>query len=214
MNRKQTYKNEGLLNITMPVGLTDTLLPDPYMLDYYNDLEERVMWVDGEINDGTLDVMRKILRWNKEDKNKPIDKRKPITLYFNSEGGYLGVSIAVAQCIKNSITPVIGINMGECSSGAALIYSQCHVRKSTYNGYWLVHFGSGGTEGDYKKMKRHQQHHTHLIGQMSKMLSDAMQIPLEEFEELADDEWYLYVDDTDPESIHNANRYNLTNAEM
>lgn len=211
--RMTKHTNATEFSVEIPASVTDVVLPDPYMLDYYMNLERRVLWIDDEIDEGTLDVVRKILAWNEEDaeieKADPSYERRPITLFISSPGGYLEVSLAIAQCIRDSKTPVVGINVNECSSGAALIHSQCHTRLATDISYWLIHLGSGSSSGTFQQKRAAQRHHEHLVMQMAKMLCETMGLTMEEFEKLSDDEWYLYADDTDEDSVHNAKKYNL-----
>lgn len=70
------------LRITMPEKLENLQLPDPSLLTFYNNLEERTIWMDFEVDVEFLEFARYIINWNREDKNKPIEERKPIKLMF------------------------------------------------------------------------------------------------------------------------------------
>ena len=222
--KEQQKNSDGLINLNIPMELVDTVLPEPYRLNYYQNLEERILWIDKPIDEESLDVIKKIYQWNEEDsvislldaltvEDIQAIKRKPITIYFNSPGGFLDMSIAIAQCIKDSKTPIIGINTGECSSGAALIFSQCHVKVAVNTAFFLIHKGSGAVGGTHAQSKAHQKHWDHMVEQMDKMLLSIMKIDQEEYNNLAENEWFLYMDDQDPESTQNARRYNLITEE-
>ena len=53
-----------------------------------NNLNDRRIVINQEITDDLLEnVCLMILKWNTEDKNLPVDKRKKIFIYVNSDGG-------------------------------------------------------------------------------------------------------------------------------
>lgn len=194
------------LRIEIPKKAEGLLLPDPWLLEYYEGLENRVLWIEGDIEDDAIDIIKKIKKWNREDEWS--EYRRPITLYINSDGGSLDMSLAVASAIRESKVPIIGHNIGSCSSGAALIFSQCTKRRASEAAYFLIHKGSGGVVGSFQQTKKMQQHYEYQIKQMSAMMAEKMGIEVAEFDQLSDSEWYLYADCKDG-SIHDAGAYNL-----
>lgn len=101
-------------------------LPDASLLQFYNDLENRIYWIDDEINTYSYDLIQYILKWNREDKDIPISERKPIRLIFCSPGGDLDVEEAIVSMINLSKTPIYGIAISCVASAASLIYLSCH----------------------------------------------------------------------------------------
>ena len=97
-------------------------LPDASLLQFYNDLENRIYWIDDEINTYSYDLIQYILKWNREDKDIPISERKPIRLIFCSPGGDLDVEEAIVSIINLSKTPIYGIAISCVASAASLIY--------------------------------------------------------------------------------------------
>ena len=72
----------------IPESLLDTRLPDPGALKYYEDLLNRIFWINDEINsDLVYELTHYIIKFNKEDKDIPEMDRKPIYLMFDSPGG-------------------------------------------------------------------------------------------------------------------------------
>ena len=70
--------------------LFDTKLPNAYQVKYYQDLVNRTIWINEEINgDLTYELIHYITKWNREDKGIPEEDRKPIKLLFDSPGGEL-----------------------------------------------------------------------------------------------------------------------------
>ena len=134
--------------VIIPGGLDNLTLPDPDLLNQYIDLENRVIWIDDEINLFTLSVIQYIIYWNKADKDVPIEERKPIKLLFFTQGGMLDIYNSVADVIEMSETPVYGFNMGVCASAGAFIFLSCHRRFMLPNAYFLFHKGSIGFSGN------------------------------------------------------------------
>lgn len=201
-------------------------LPSPWKLQYYKELGRRELWIDDYIGEETIDVIKKIREWNQEDKewrvkneeyqedrismiegqrllpaaltlpDKPLNYGKPITIYFHSDGGDLEMSLAIASAIKGSKIPVHGHNIGNCASGAALIYSQCDVRTAEDTASFLIH--KGGTNGGsmtYQQTKKMQGHYNWLVDKMMELIYSAFnaeKLDREKFDELADSEWFLY----------------------
>lgn len=61
-----------LLDILLPDGIENLQLPDPSLTLYYQNLDKRIIWLDAEVDETCLDIIRNILRWNQEDKGKPV----------------------------------------------------------------------------------------------------------------------------------------------
>ena len=143
-------------------------LADPSLVQYYYDLANRSIWIDSEINASTLDIVSKIIRWNREDKGKPIDERKPIKLFFLSPGGDLEIEEAVVSTIRLSQTPVWGIAMGMVASAASLIYLSCHKRFALPNAYLIIHQGSAQMGGNYDQMVAAMKDYEEQIERMTR----------------------------------------------
>ena len=136
--------------VYVPEHIANQQLPDEELLAFYQDLENRVLWIDDEINELSLLYVKNILRWNKEDNynNIPIEQRKPIKLLFHSVGGDLDIQAMMSNIITLSKTPIIGIAMGMVASAAAYIFLNCHKRYMLSSSYFLFHKGSIGVNGN------------------------------------------------------------------
>lgn len=189
----------------------------PDVSDYlqHDDIDCRRLWLIGEIELGDLGIAQSILRYNYHDQDIPIEQRRPIILYIDSPGGLLSVSYTIANTILTSATPVIAVNMGACDSGAAFIYACAKKRACFPHVSFLFHLGTGGTCGTYQQTKAMQADYNFRIENMKDLIFNGLGLTdREEFDKLIDGEWCLYTDDTDPNSQHNAARYNLINCEL
>lgn len=139
--------NKDTVMLYVPENIANQQLPDEELLAFYQDLENRVLWIDDEISDLSLLYVKNILRWNKEDDDIPIEQRKPIKLLFHSVGGDLDIQAMISNIITLSKTPIIGIAMGMVASAAAYIFLNCHKRYMLPSSYFLFHKGSIGVNG-------------------------------------------------------------------
>lgn len=68
------------LDIAIPSNVENLQLPDPTLLQFYKNYDDRIIWIDDEITTMTLEYAKMIMQWNSEDKknNIPVEERKPI----------------------------------------------------------------------------------------------------------------------------------------
>lgn len=107
--------------IGVPEPIANLQLPDPGLRDFYRDEQDRIFWINSEIDASTLDLVKMIIRCNKEDKGKPIEERKPITVFIDSPGGSVEVLYSIINAIRASKTIVRTVNYCTCYSAASEI---------------------------------------------------------------------------------------------
>ena len=142
----------------VPEDVMDLTLPPPFLRDYYRDEAERVYWVDDEINASLLDLVRMIIRCNKEDKDKSVDERTPIKVFIDSPGGDICALWTTIKAIEISKTPIYTINYCTAYSAAADLLAAGHKRYALPGTNAMVHSGScvfGGTMEQAENMKKH-----------------------------------------------------------
>ena len=166
-------------------------IPDPSLLWYYEDLEDRVYQLVGEVDEGLLDFSRHVIRWNREDKGKPVEERKPIKLFFFSPGGSLDINYSVIDIIRLSKTPIIGINMGVCCSAAAYIYLACHKRYMLPHSYFVFHQGSSQMSGTYGEVVAIMADYQNQVAELSSFMEERTTYSSEEITNNIVTEWYV-----------------------
>lgn len=167
-------------------------LPDPSLLQYYHDLENRTIWIDEEIDGMTLDVVSKIIRWNQEDKDKPVEARKPIRILFNSPGGSLDVEETLVSIIKLSKTPVYGIALGMVASAASLIYLSCAKRFALRNAYFIFHRGScQNIGGNFNEIQAAMDDYKVQIAKLERFYIENTGYTEEEIKKNIVTDWYI-----------------------
>lgn len=148
--------NEILLGV--PESVANMQLPDPDLRDYYRDETNRIFWIDSNIDDNTLDLVKMIIRCNKEDSGKTVDGRTPIRVMINSGGGDVQVMLTVIKAMKISKTPVYTICFSSAMSAAAEILAAGHKRYALPGTCVMVHSGScsyGGTMEQAESCKKY-----------------------------------------------------------
>ena len=166
-------------------------LPDDSLLNFYEDIDNRIFWVNDEINIYTLNLIHYILKWNREDASIPIEARKPIKLLFFSPGGDLDMNYAIIDTIKLSQTPIVGINLGMCASAAAYIFLSCHKRLMMPHAYFLFHQGSGNLSGTFEQIISQVEDYQDQVNELAEIIKGATTYSVEDINEKINSEWYV-----------------------
>ena len=183
---------ENEIRIAIPQEVENLQLPSPELITFYRNLENRVLWLDTEVDDYWLEFSRKIIEWNRDDKDIPIEQRKPIRLMFFSYGGSLDINNALIDTIKLSKTPIYGINIGQACSAACFIYLACHKRFAFPNATFLIHQGEGdGFSGTYAQVVSAVMEYQRKIEELGIYLKDNTKIPEEVLDERITTEWFI-----------------------
>ena len=171
-------------------------LPDPDLLQYYADMRDRVVWIDTEINENTLSVVPNILKWNREDKDIPVEERKPIKIFFNSPGGDLDTEETLVSIIRLSKTPIYGIALGMVASAASLIYLSCHKRFALKNSYFIFHRGScQNIGGNFNEIQAAMEDYKVQVEKMEDFYIKNTKYPEEVVKEKIKTDWYIHIDE-------------------
>lgn len=153
--------NEFIIDTVLngiPSSVANMQLPDPDLRDYYRDETDRIFWIDANIDDNTLDLVKMIIHCNREDKGKNIEDRTPIKVMINSGGGDVQIMLTVIKTMKISKTPIYTICFSSAMSAAAEILAAGHKRYALPGTCVMVHSGScsyGGTMEQAESCKKY-----------------------------------------------------------
>lgn len=142
----------------VPEEVVDMTLPSPFLRDYYRDEAERVYWVDDEINDDLLELVKTIIRCNREDKGLAVDARKPIKIFISSPGGETQAMWSAMQAIQTSKTPCYTINFSYAYSAAAELLIAGHKRFALKGSTTMIHRGSCFIGGEQSVVESTQKY--------------------------------------------------------
>lgn len=167
-----------------------------------SNLNDRRIIINQQITDDLLEtVCLMILKWNSEDKNLPVEVRKPIVIYVNSDGGDVVLGSQILSTIKTSKTPVITIGLAKCASMASYILAAGHKRYCFENTIILYHDGTTGYVSSGNKGKDIQRFYDRLDEKMTQFMIDNTDMTKEFLEEIKDREYYMFADEAKQFSI-------------
>lgn len=179
----------------VPEDVVDATLPSPYLRDYYRDEADRIFWIDSEINAALLDLVKMIIRCNREDKGIPREERKPIKVFIDSPGGDVCALWTTINAIDVSKTPVYTINCCTAFSAAFDLLAAGHKRFALKGTSGMTHSGScvyGGTVEQAESMKKH-------FDKLGKKINDYVlahtKIDPKMFKKKAPTDWYFDEND-------------------
>lgn len=171
------------------IGGTNNELPEIIK----SNLDDRRILLDGAINDSALqDVMLYILKWNKEDKDKPKEKCKPIYLYLNNYGGDIVIGLNMIDLIKTSHVPIYAVVFGRAYSMACLILASCHKRYCLPNSVVLMHDGNTGYQGSTGKAKDFNKFTEKIEEIVKDLIVEKTNIISEYYDEIYEREMYMF----------------------
>jgi ATP-dependent Clp protease protease subunit len=185
----------GNVLVGIPESTANLQLPDPSLRDYYRDEEDRIFWVDAQVNEALLELVKMIMRCNKEDKGKPVEERKPIKVFIDSPGGDVIVLWTVIKAIEISKTPDYTINYCTAYSAAGDLLAAGHKRYALPGTTVMIHSGScmyGGTIEQAESMKKYFDK---LGKKVTDYFLDHTKVNPKTFKKKAPSDWYMDEDE-------------------
>ncbi|ALS22296.1 ClpP family protease [Paenibacillus naphthalenovorans] len=162
---------------------------------YFKALENREIILNSEVDDYLLErVAYQIIKWNREDKDIPVNERKEIEIILNSPGGDVYLGMALCSVIEKSETPITITVIGNAASmGALLLVSGAkHGRRRAYEfSNVLFHDGSTVLFGSSNKVKDHVKFQEEKDQQVKDFIIRNTKITEEKYEDMKDREWWL-----------------------
>lgn len=157
------------------------------------DIEERRLYISSDIESDVIDnIAYHILRYNRIDKDIPVEERKPIILYLFTPGGEVDAGWGLIDTILASKTPVYTVNQGMCASMGFLIFLAGHKRLTMPSAQFLMHDGSTSGWDSTAKMKDRIEFETVQLEQMTKKyIISKTKIDDKLYDEKYRVEWYM-----------------------
>ena len=144
--------------LSIPESVATLQLPDVGLRNHYQNEQDRVYILDTTVDDTTLELVKYIIRCNKEDAGKPVEERKRILIMIDSPGGSVEVLSSLIGAIKISKTPVWTCCYCTAYSAAADLLACGHKRFALPMTSMMFHAGSAcymGSQNDIDKAKKH-----------------------------------------------------------
>ena len=184
----------GIL-VGVPESTANMQLPDPNLRDYYRDEEERVFWLNDQVEDCAESLIKMILRCNKEDKGIPVENRKPIKIFIDSPGGDVTFMWSIINMIEISKTPVYTINYCTAYSAAAEILASGHKRFALPGSHVMIHLGSCAYSGDAANVEATKKYFDSLSKKTVEHLLKRTKIEPKMFKKKTLTDWFLDEND-------------------
>jgi ATP-dependent Clp protease protease subunit len=183
-----------LLDILIPEETgANKQLPDPFLLNYYEALSNRYIWVEDEITGSVNEIVKKILWWNADDEDKsiPVEQRTPIKIFISSPGGDLYAMLGLVDVIQASSTPVYTINVSMAASAACLLLISGHKRFAFPHSTSLWHAGSAGLEGTMEQVQSASKHFDGLENKLKDFFLSKTKVDVKKYRRQKDKDWYF-----------------------
>lgn len=160
-----------------------------YAYDLYSRLlKDRIVFLVGEINDYTANIVISELLYLDNQSNEDI------YLYINSPGGVITSGFAIYDTIEYVNSNVVTIGVGMCASMAAFLLSSGQKRYALPNTEVMIHQPLGGAQGQASDIKIAAEHIIKLKEKLNKILAKNTKKPLKQI-----------YDDTERDNFLDAN---------
>lgn len=191
------FKNESIV-LPELVDMPDDAnfqVPDRDLLTYYRFAKDRIFFIDYEIDDYLMLLIKEIIRINIMDKGKPVEERKPIVIGIKTYGGNLDVTYSFIDVCAGSKTPIYTVNLGAAMSAGLLIFLAGHKRYCLEHSTAMIHSGSAGFEGTYEQIEASQKSYEKQVKKMRDYIISRSHIDAKLFARKKKDDWYIESDE-------------------
>lgn len=147
-------------------------------------LEERIIFLDGAIEEGTgAEISKQLLYLDSIN-------HKPIKLYINSPGGICSEGLQILDTMELINSPVYTFNIGECCSMAFAILVRGDKRFSYRDAEAMCHQASGGAFGNIQDMRISMESIERINKVLAEKIAEALDIDIEDYYNLTiRDKW-------------------------
>lgn len=191
---EQITLQELVTQIVEDIGLdaqNTSVLPEPSMINYYAFETDRKIFLETDVECSAMEIAKLILRWNMEDRGKPREQRKPITLYIMSGGGVLFYMWSLIDVMLASQTPITTVNLGLAGSAAAIVFLAGSKRIMMQNAVTVIHQGSSEMSGDANKILDAVDNYKIELEKMRSFILSRTSIQPRLFNKKNKDDWYI-----------------------
>lgn len=179
------------LLLGVPEPIANMQLPNPDLRDFYRDESERTYWLNDVVGEDTLDIVKMIVRCNREDKGINPEERKPIKIMIDSPGGEVQTMYAVIKAIEMSKTPVYTIVYCNAMSAAAEILAAGHKRYAMPGTCVMVHSGGVGYMGTVEQVESQKKYNDALNKKTTETFLKNTKIDAKTLKKKGASDWFM-----------------------
>lgn len=179
--------------------MNELMLLQPQDDSLYNEiikenLDKRILVFNGGVDDTLIEnYALYILKWNAEDKDIPVDKRKPITILINSGGGECIVGHMFCSLIMESKTPIRTVCLSLAASMAYHIYLAADYRYAFKGSILLQHDGEIQVSNSTSKAKQTMQFFDDMEKRTKEYVLSRTNMTEEFYDKIYEQEFYMYA---------------------
>ena len=189
----EKYLNIGGVSMSLVPYVIEQTSRGERSYDIYSRLlKERIIFLDGEVNDASASVIvAQLLFLEAEDPNKDIH------LYINSPGGSVTAGMAIYDTMNYIKCDVSTICIGMAASmGAFLLSSGAKGKRYALpNAEVMIHQPSGGAQGQATEIKIVAEHILRTRSKLKNILAANTNQPLDVIERDTDRDYYMSADE-------------------
>ena len=137
------------------------------------------------------DLIKMIMRCNKEDKGKAPEERKPIKIFIDSPGGDVTFMWSIINMIGMSKTKVITINYCTAYSAAAEILASGHERLALEGTHVMMHNGSCAYGGQVDTVESTKKYFDGLGKKITNYILEHTKINPKTYKKKAVSDWFM-----------------------
>lgn len=159
-------------------------------------LDKRILVFNDGVDENVVEnYILYILKWNAEDKDLPIEKRQPITIYLSCPGGNAFDGFNMVDIILNSKTPIRGVVFSLAASMGYHILLSCHERIAFKNSVLLQHDGQIGIQNSTSKARDTMRFFDSMETRTKEYVLSRTTMTEEFYDKVYDQEYYMYADE-------------------
>ncbi len=151
-------------------------------------LKERIVFINGEINDQLSSlVIAQLLFLEAEDPDKDV------SIYINSPGGIITSGLAIYDTMNYIKSDIVTICVGQAASMAAVLLAAGTAGKrfALPHARVMIHQPLGGTQGQATDIEIHAKEILSLRATLNKILSDASGQPLKKIQDDTERDYFM-----------------------
>jgi ATP-dependent Clp protease protease subunit len=150
--------------------------------------------IDADLG-GAIESFIRFYNLYDEEQNIPVDQRKPIKIYIDSNGGDLCATFTIIDAIRLSKTPVWTIVIGSAYSGGFFIAISGHKRIAYPLATYMYHEGSTANIGDAGKFRNFADFYDRQLDTLKDITLKYTNITEEQYKEHKKDDWWMDTKD-------------------
>ena len=189
----------------MAEEVTSAMNTEDFSLNEYlmkQDIEDRKIHLDCDIDETAYRMVSYwILRYNQSDRDIPVEKRKPIYLYIESDGGSVTDGWGILSAMAASKTPIITVTTSKVYSMASYIFLAGTKRYMFPYASMCIHDGSTMVANSSSKVRDTLDFYANGEEKLHKFIIEHTNVSEDELEKKSRVEWYLWADECKEKGI-------------